>query len=177
MRRDAITDMPIIFIGGGSRSGKSTYALTRASAVGRRLGFIATAQAHDEEMQDRIARHQADRPTRFITREEPLELAAALRESEAVFDTVVVDCLTLWVSNLMLAGHNDLEDRFAEVVRVAIASPLTLIFVTNEVGCGIVPETELGRRFRDAAGRLNQMLAAAASEVHWMAFGIPTRIK
>src|SRR6185312_4856261 len=85
VRRDAIADMPIIFIGGGSRSGKSTYALTRASAVGGRLGFIATAQAHDEEMQDRIGRHQADRPTQFVTREEPLELAAALRESEAVF--------------------------------------------------------------------------------------------
>jgi len=100
-----------------------------------------------------------------------------LQQSEGTFDALVVDCLTLWVSNLMLAGYDDLENRFAEVVRVALASPLALIFVTNEVGCGIVPETELGRRFRDAAGRLNQMLAAVASEVYWMAFGIPTRIK
>lgn len=169
--------MAIIFIGGGSRSGKSSYALTRAAAVGRRLGFIATAEASDEEMQERIARHQTDRSARFVTMEVPLELAKALAECEGRFDALVVDCLTLWVSNLMLAGHSDLERRFAELVQVSSASSLTLLFVTNEVGCGIVPETELGRRFRDAAGRLNQVLAAAATEVYWTAFGIPVRVK
>jgi adenosylcobinamide kinase/adenosylcobinamide-phosphate guanylyltransferase len=141
------------------------------------VGFIATAEAHDEEMRERIVRHQLDRPARFVTMEVPLEVAPTLAECEGKFDAVVVDCLTLWISNLMLAGHNDLEERFAELVQVSSASSLTLLFVTNEVGCGIVPETELGRRFRDAAGRLNQMLAAVASEVYWTAFGIPIRVK
>lgn len=169
--------MAIIFIGGGSRSGKSSYALTRAAEIGGRLGFIATAEAHDEEMQERIARHQTDRPARFVTKEVPLELATALTACEGTFDVVVVDCLTLWVSNLMLTGRADLEKRFSELVEVSSASSMTLLLVTNEVGCGIVPETELGRRFRDAAGRLNQMLAAAAAEVYWTAFGVPIRIK
>ncbi len=169
--------MAIIFIGGGSRSGKSTYALTRAGDAGERVGFIATAEAHDEEMQERIARHQLDRPARFVTMEVPLELARALAECEGTFDAVVVDCLTLWVSNLMLSGHRDLDACFAELVRISSASSMKLLFVTNEVGCGIVPETELGRRFRDVAGRLNQMIAAVASEVYWTAFGIPIRVK
>jgi adenosylcobinamide kinase/adenosylcobinamide-phosphate guanylyltransferase len=169
--------MPIILIGGGSRSGKSTYALTRARDFEKRLGFVATAEAHDEEMRERIARHQADRPNEFVTVEEPLKLAATLAGCEAIFDTVVVDCLTLWVSNLIFAGYNDLDGQFAELVRISGAFPGTLLFVTNEVGCGLVPETEVGRRFRDAAGRLNQMLATAASEVVWMVFGVPLRIR
>lgn len=169
--------MAIIFIGGGSRSGKSSYALSRAAEIGGRLGFIATAEAQDEEMRERIARHQADRPERFVTMEVPLELAKALVRCEGRFDAVVVDCLTLWVSNLMFADGHNLEERFAELVEVSSACSMTLLFVTNEVGCGIVPETELGRRFRDAAGRLNQIVAVAASEVYWTAFGIPIRVK
>ncbi len=169
--------MPIILIGGGSRSGKSTYALSRAREIGGRLGFIATAEAHDDEMHQRIARHQEDRPSDFITIEEPLNLPNALMGCESRFDAVVVDCLTLWVSNLMLAGRTDLEETFTQLIQASRKSNLSILFVTNEVGCGVVPDTELGRQFRDAAGRLNQMVAAAATEVHWTVFGIPVRIK
>lgn len=168
--------MPIILIGGGSRSGKSTYALARAREAGARLGFIATAEAHDDEMRQRIARHREDRPADFTTVEEPLGIAGCLSDCEGKFDAVVIDCLTLWLSNLMLAQCN-LDHKFTELLKAASLSKMVIIFVTNEVGCGIVPDTELGRQFRDAAGRLNQLVAAAASEVHWTVFGIPLRIK
>lgn len=169
--------MPIILIGGGSRSGKSTYALARAREIGKRLGFVATAEAHDDEMRQRIARHREDRPSDFVTIEEPLNLVDALIDCEGRFDTVVVDCLTLWLSNLMLAESTDLEEAFTQLIHTSGKLSLSIFFVTNEVGCGIVPDTELGRQFRDAAGRLNQLVAAAAAEVHWTVFGIPVRIK
>lgn len=169
--------MPITLIGGGSRSGKSTYALVRAREIGQRLGFIATAEAHDEEMRERIARHREDRPADFHTIEEPLNLAEVLASCEGKFDAVVIDCLTLWLSNLMLAGCTDLENTFAQLMQVTRQSNFSVLFVTNEVGCGLVPDTEIGRRFRDAAGRLNQSVAAMASEVYWTVFGIPVRIK
>lgn len=168
--------MPIILIGGGSRSGKSTYALARAQEAGARLGFIATAETQDDEMRQRIARHREDRPADFTTIEEPLNIAKSLSECEGRFDAVVVDCLTLWLSNLMLAQCN-LDHSFAELLKTASLSKMVIIFVTNEVGCGIVPETELGRQFSDAAGRLNQLVATAASEVRWTVFGIPLRVK
>ena len=169
--------MPIILIGGGSRSGKSTYALARAREIGKRLGFIATAEAHDDEMHQRIARHREDRPSDFITIEEPLNLVDALTVCEGQFDTIVIDCLTFWLSNLMLAEYTDLEGTFAQLMQTSRKSSLWILFVTNEVGCGVVPDTELGRQFRDAAGRLNQLVAAAAAEVYWTVFGIPVRIK
>ena len=169
--------MPIILIGGGSRSGKSTYALARAREIGERLGFIATAEAHDEEMEQRIARHREDRPADFTTIEEPLNLCDALIGCEGRFDAVVIDCLTLWLSNLMLTECSDLEGAFTELIHTSRKSGFSILLVTNEVGCGVVPDTELGRRFRDAAGRLNQLVAGAASEVHWTVFGIPVRVK
>ena len=169
--------MPIVLIGGGSRSGKSTYALVRAREMGGRLGFIATAEAHDEEMHQRIARHKQDRPAQFTTIEEPLDPASAMTKRQDEFDVIVIDCLTFWVSNLMLAQVGDLEQRFEELVSSARQARTNLILVTNEVGCGVVPDTELGRQFRDAAGRLNQLVAAAADEVHWTVFGIPMRVK
>jgi len=165
----------VILVGGGARSGKSRYALELARARGKRLAFLATAEARDLEMEARVAKHRAERGAEFSTIEEPLEIADALRGCEA--DAVVVDCLTLWLSNLMLALGRDVDAETERLMETARASTAALILVTNEVGCGIVPETALGRDFRDRAGVLNQRVAAVADEVYWMVFGIATRVK
>ena len=165
--------MPIVLVGGGSRSGKSRYALELARGRGSRLGFLATAQAFDQEMADRIARHRDERASEFVTIEEPRDIAQAIANRHDL-DAIVVDCLTLWVSNLMLA---DLAIGVDPLIEAARRNPATVIFVTNEVGCGIVPENALSRRFRDLAGTVNQRIAAAADEVYYMAFGIPMKVK
>ena len=167
--------MPLILVGGGSRSGKSRYALELARAAGKRLAFIATAEARDEEMCARVAQHRGERGVEFTTVEEPLDLAQAVREC-AAFDAVVVDCLTLWLSNLML-GEHDIGTRVETFLTAAAQVEARVIAVTNEVGCGIVPENALARRFRDEAGRVNQRVAADAREVYWMIFGCPLRLK
>ena len=166
--------MPMILVGGGSRSGKSRYALELAKQRGARLAFVATAQALDGEMSDRIRKHREERDSAFTTIEEPFELAAALERAGRDYDAIVVDCLTLWVSNLMLS---DREIPTEELIAAVRKIPAAVIFVSNEVGCGIVPENALARRFRDLAGSLNQRVAAAADEVYWMAFGIPLKVK
>jgi adenosylcobinamide kinase/adenosylcobinamide-phosphate guanylyltransferase len=166
--------MAIILVGGGVRSGKSTHALALARQRGPRLGFLATAQALDQEMRNRIARHQAERGEEFTTMEEPIDIAAAIRSHAGAFDALVIDCVTLWLSNCLLSER---EPQVKEVAAAAVAAPSACIFVTNEVGCGIVPENALARRFRDLAGAVNRHLAERASEVYWMAFGIPLKIK
>lgn len=166
--------MALILVGGGARSGKSRHALALAERHGGRLGFIATAQAFDEEMRERIALHQRDRDPRFETIEAPIDLAGAI--AAACQDAIVVDCLTLWLTNVMLGGL-DLTAETALFIEAGRRSRSLVIVVTNEVGCGIVPENELARRFRDEAGRLNQRVAEAATEVYWMVFGCPLRVK
>ena len=166
--------MPIILIGGGSRSGKSRHALQLARARGRRLGFIATAQPLDDEMRERIQAHQQERGEDFTTIEEALELACAIERHSSEFDAIVVDCLTLWLSNI---ASSDIDSQAAKLIEASLASSAQVIFVTNEVGCGIVPENAVARRFRDDAGRLNQRIADMASEVYWMAFGCALRVK
>lgn len=167
----------MILIGGGSRSGKSTAALNILRASGSRLAFIATAEARDDEMRDRIARHKAERGPAIQTLEEPLDVAGLIRASEGRYDAILVDCLTLWLSNIMLAERYDIEAECRRLVTAAVDASAKVILVTNEVGCGIVPENALARRFRDEAGRLNQIAAAQADEVHWMIFGVGLRIK
>jgi adenosylcobinamide kinase/adenosylcobinamide-phosphate guanylyltransferase len=166
--------MAIILIGGGSRSGKSRQALQLARQHGRRLGFIATAQALDDEMRERILVHRQERGPDFTTIEEPLALASAIKRYSADFDALVVDCLTLWLSNIATL---DVEPETAKLLEALLASPSQVILVTNEVGCGIVPDNPMARRFRDDAGRLNQLAAEAASEVYWMVFGCALRVK
>lgn len=158
---------------GGARSGKTTYALRAAEATGRDLVMIATAEALDGEMEDRIARHRAERGPAWRTLEAPLDLAGALAQV-GPNDTVVVDCLTLWVSNLMHAGR-DIDCEVTTLI-TALAG-LEIILVTNEVGLGIVPDNGLARRFRDVAGRLNQQMAAAADKVVFIAAGLPLALK
>jgi adenosylcobinamide kinase/adenosylcobinamide-phosphate guanylyltransferase len=165
----------VILVGGGARSGKSRYAIELARKRGSRLAFLATAEEHDLEMEARVAKHKRERGADFTTIEEPLEIADALRKCDA--DAIVVDCLTLWLSNVMLTFGRDVDAETEKVLAVARESKGALILVTNEVGCGIVPETTLGRDFRDRAGVLNQRVASVADEVYWMVFGIPMRVK
>ena len=165
--------MAITLILGGARSGKTAHALAAAEATGRGLVMIATAEALDAEMAERIARHRAERGPRWRTIEATLDLAGALARVSAG-ETAVVDCLTLWVSNLMHA-ERDLE---AEAARLIAALPgRDMVLVSNEVGLGIVPDNALARRFRDAAGRLNQQVAAAADRVVFVAAGLPLVLK
>lgn len=162
---------------GGARSGKSAFAQRAAEAAAGegRATMIATGQAFDDEMAQRIARHQADRGESWITVEAPLDLpeAVAALPADAV---AVVDCLTLWLSNLML-NDRDVEAGVTALVEAVSTCPARLWLVSNEVGLGLVPETPLGRRFRDEAGRLHQRLAAAADEVFFVAAGLPLRMK
>jgi adenosylcobinamide kinase / adenosylcobinamide-phosphate guanylyltransferase len=159
---------------GGARSGKSRYAEQLLTAHAPPWTYIATAQAFDEEMRVRIAEHRARRGNDWHTIEVPIDLAGALA---GVPDRpVLVDCLTLWLSNLMLAGEN-IAARTEAVERLLPKRAAPLILVSNEVGLGIVPETPLGRAFRDCAGRLNQQIAARADKVVFMVAGLPMTVK
>ena len=156
--------MAITLVLGGARSGKSAYAQRQAeqaaAATGRPPLMIATAEAFDEEMRDRIDRHRTERGDGWRTLEAPLELAAAVRDLRAD-DIAVVDCLTLWLSNQMLADR-DLSAAVDELALAFSVCPAALWVVSNEVGWSLVPDNALGRRFRDEAGRLNQRIASIA---------------
>ncbi len=167
--------MAVILVGGGTRSGKSRHALELARRYGPRLTFLATAEPLDEEMHARIARHRADRSPEFSTIEEPLKVAAVIRAADA--DAIVVDCLTLWLSNVMHSFGHDVDAEIADLLDALTHSSAAVILVTNEVGCGLVPESNLGRDFRDHAGFLNQRAASVADEVYFMVFGCPLRVK
>jgi adenosylcobinamide kinase/adenosylcobinamide-phosphate guanylyltransferase len=140
------------------------------------LCFIATAQALDDEMAERIARHKADRGPRWRLRETPLDLVAALREEARPERVVLVDCLTLWLSNLMHADSR-VEMEVPELARTIKNIKGPALFVSNEVGLGVAPAYELGRTFRDAQGRLNAAMAEACEAVVWLAAGLPTLLK
>lgn len=164
-----------ILVTGGARSGKSAIAENLACAAGPARVYIATAEPRDSEMAARIAAHRARRGEGWTTHEEPLDLAGALSATDGQGPRLV-DCLTLWLSNLMLAERD--WTRAAEAVIALLPTQSDpIIFVTNEVGAGIVPENALARAYRDAAGLLNQRLAAAADEVYLAVAGIPLRIK
>ncbi|MDQ6868152.1 MAG: bifunctional adenosylcobinamide kinase/adenosylcobinamide-phosphate guanylyltransferase [Pseudomonadota bacterium] len=149
---------------GGARSGKSRYAQRLADASGLRPLLIATAQAHDAETAERIARHAAGRDPRWTLVEEPVALAEALRREARADRIVVVDCATLWLSNLLLR-HDNLSAATQDLAQTVAGLAGPVIFVSNEVGCGIVPENALARAFRDAQGLLNQALAEACEAV------------
>jgi adenosylcobinamide kinase / adenosylcobinamide-phosphate guanylyltransferase len=161
---------------GGARSGKSRHAEALVEADGRAPLYLATAEALDDEMRDRIRRHRDRRGPRWETIETPLDLATALRRHATEQRVVLVDCLTLWLSNVMTAGRP--VGREVEILLEAtarLAAPV--VCVANEVGLGIVPETPLGRAFRDEAGRLNQRVAALADRVVLVVAGLPLTIK
>ncbi|WP_242124293.1 bifunctional adenosylcobinamide kinase/adenosylcobinamide-phosphate guanylyltransferase [Sphingobium sp. Sx8-8] len=168
--------MTSLLVLGGARSGKSGYAQRRCEVLPGRLGYIATAQAFDAEMEERIARHQNERGGRWSTIEAPTDLTGAIRDAAAVADVLMVDCLTLWLSNLLLAEADVAAARTA-LVDAVLGCPVPLIIVANEVGYGIVPDNALARRFRDEAGWLNQAVAAACREVVLVAAGLPLSLK
>ena len=171
--------MSFTLVLGGARSGKSAFAQAeaeaRAARGGGRLVMVATAQAFDTEMAERIARHRLDRGESWTTLEAPFDLPAVLRGLDAT-DVVVVDCLTLWLSNLML-GERDVAMASAELTAAAGRFEGALWLVSNEVGFGIVPDNALARRFRDETGRLHQALAQAADSVTLVVAGLTLRLK
>ncbi|NMG38459.1 bifunctional adenosylcobinamide kinase/adenosylcobinamide-phosphate guanylyltransferase [Chelativorans sp. ZYF759] len=160
---------------GGARSGKSSHAEGLVTALPAPWLYLATAEAWDEEMRARIAAHQARRGEGWRTINAPLQLADALDQIDPGVP-VLIDCLTLWLSNHMLA-ENDVEAESARLVDLLARPRGPWFVVSNEVGQGIVPDNALGRRFRDAQGRLNQMVAARAHDVLLMVAGIPMKVK
>jgi len=164
----------IILITGGARSGKSQYAERRAVEMGGRRLYVATAEAKDEEMVQRIAEHRQRRRNQWRTIEEPLELTQALLAERGKTDCALVDCLTLWISSLLIR-HDDkvASEKVEELIEKLPQLNFHLVFVTNEVGSGIVPDNPLARKFRDLAGWTNQRVAQAANEVILMVAGMP----
>jgi adenosylcobinamide kinase/adenosylcobinamide-phosphate guanylyltransferase len=168
----------IILITGGARSGKSIYAEQRAAALGYRRLYVATAEPKDEEMTRRISEHKSRRGNEWTTIEESLELAEALFARRGQMDCALVDCLTLWLSNLLLRRDGKYaEDKVKELIEILPRLNFHLVLVTNEVGWGIVPDNMLARQFRDLAGWANQQIAAAANEVVLTVAGVPMIVK
>jgi adenosylcobinamide kinase/adenosylcobinamide-phosphate guanylyltransferase len=168
-----------VFITGGARSGKSRLAEILALGKGAPLVYIATGTAGDREMAERIARHRARRGPDWRTVEEPLDLAGAVSAAQGECRAVLVDCITLWLTNLLLK-YDDAAPALKEVERLVRLLPdlkTPLILVSNEVGMGIVPENRLARTFRDLAGEANELLAEAADEVYVMFSGLPLKLK
>jgi adenosylcobinamide kinase / adenosylcobinamide-phosphate guanylyltransferase len=166
---------PVTLVLGGARSGKSAYGERLIEACGRGL-YLATAEAGDAEMAERIRHHRERRGGAWETVEEPLELAAMLARHARPDRPILVDCLTLWLSNL-LGAERTIEAESAALLGALPALPGAVVFVSNEVGLGIVPSTPLGRAFRDHAGRINQAIAGAAHRVVFVAAGLPLPLK
>lgn len=165
---------------GGCRSGKSGHAQALAEAVpGGRRCYIATCVPLDDEMRRRVDRHQAERGPEWRTVEEPIRIAATVAAQGPRSDVILIDCLTLWISNLMGAGKDldGVTTAARELAKAVEKSTCPVILVTNEVGAGIVPENALARAYRDAAGLVNQILAAACERVVWTVAGIPVTVK
>jgi len=169
-------DLAVTLVLGGARSGKSSYAEGLVLASGHEAVYLATSEALDAEMADRIALHRSARDRRWTTLEEPLELSATLTAQARSDRPILVDCLTLWLSNLLHA-ERDIEAETARLVTTLRATAGTIVLVSNEVGLGIVPDNALARTFRDHAGRLHQAVAAVADQVVFVAAGLPLILK
>ena len=170
----------ITLVIGGCRSGKSSHALDLAETTSHSdRVFVATCVPHDDEMKDRVARHQRDRNATWQTVEAPVDLPAVIHDHARPGGVLLIDCLTLWVSNLMGISEDPdvLRGYAADLVRALKQSRGPVVIVTNEVGCGIVPENRLARLFRDVVGWVNQAVAAGADRVVWTVAGIPVTIK
>lgn len=176
----------IVLVTGGARSGKSAFAEKYVAALGGKIAYIATAETLDDEMKARVAIHRARRSAAWRTFEAPRGAAPVLAEAAAGSAAVLFDCLTVYVANLLLdpaapatpqERHDRIRAEIAALVAAARAAAATVVFVTNEVGAGIVPENALAREYRDLAGLANQQIAAAADEVYLVVSGIPVDIK
>ena len=174
----------ILFVTGGARSGKSRFAEKRAAEFGASLGYLATAQALDCEMEERVRHHRERRGAEWNTIEEPICLSQALARCDGLYKAILVDCVTLWISNLLFkyeeAGENGavrINEDLQRLKSTVQGMVTPVILVSNEVGMGIVPDNPLARLFRDIAGTANEVIAAAADEVHVVISGIPLRLK
>jgi adenosylcobinamide kinase / adenosylcobinamide-phosphate guanylyltransferase len=171
--------MKIFLVTGGARSGKSSFAQQLAAQYGENVAYVATCTPYGEEMLERVKLHRLSRPMEWQTIEEPLDLSAAINKVSTTTSCILVDCLTLFVSNHLCAGQN--EDYISATAKNALESAkahkAAVIFVTNEVGSGIVPENKLARDFRDIAGRVNQLFARCCDEAYALFCGIPIKIK
>lgn len=182
----------LILVTGGARSGKSTFAEDMVRKLGEKVIYIATSAACDDEMKDRIKRHREQRPAGWLTVEAYKDMDLNLKDRLTGMDAVLLDCITIMVSNLMLEKAMDWEgisadeinkveagvkEEVEKLINVANEAPVPFVIVTNELGMGVVPPYELGRAVRDIAGRANQMLAKTAEEVYLCVSGIPVKIK
>ena len=168
-----------IFILGGAKSGKSSYAMNLAKSTGKRIVFIATCIPGDTEMKHRIKLHKKSRPRTWRVIEEGIHIDSALRKAKAGCDAILIDCMGLFISNLIAVEFSDkkIEKKVRQVIGQIKKSASDVIVVSNEVGMGIVPDNPLARRFRDLLGRVNQMIAQSADEVIMMYAGIPMVMK
>lgn len=177
-RADSPMARRVILVTGGARSGKSSYAEQCARNLGERLVYIATAEPNDQEMAQRIAEHRKRRGNEWITIEEPIEIPAALVAQSGKTDCALVDCITLWLSNLLMRHEQkDAQEKVEELINSFGVLDFHLLLVTNEVGWGIVPDNALARQFRDLAGWTNQRIAAVADQVILMVAGAPLTVK
>ncbi len=170
----------ISFIIGGCRSGKSTYAMQTAEKVpAEQKIFIATCVPQDDEMKRRVARHQKERSQNWVTLEAPLDLPEAILQNSRRGNVILVDCLTLWVSNLLMEAGDEkkIADTTSQLIKALEKAAGPIVLVSNEVGTGIVPENQLARQFRDITGWVNQAVAKCANKVVWMVAGIPVTVK
>lgn len=170
----------ILFVIGGCRSGKSGHALKAAECFGgEKKIFIATCLPHDDEMRNRVAKHRKERSRTWHTVEEPLRLPDSIVEHSRDATVLLVDCLTLWINNLLLETGNGVKilDQISALIHAIDTADCPVVLVSNEVGTGIVPENKLARQFRDLAGTVNQAVAQYADKVVWMVAGIPVTIK
>jgi adenosylcobinamide kinase/adenosylcobinamide-phosphate guanylyltransferase len=172
-----------ILITGGARAGKSSYAQKLASAIGGRVLFVATAEAKDEDMRRRIEKHRKSRPLNWDTLESPCEIGKSIDEQAEEYPVIVIDCITMLVSNVMLGAADEASAESAvlkeidSLINTMKSKSSAFILVSNEVGLGIVPDNEMSRTYRDLLGRANQLLAQYADEVYLLVAGIPVKIK
>ncbi len=166
-----------VLVLGGARSGKTSFAERMAMRLGERPLYLATAQALDAEMRDRVKLHQDQRHKRFATLEEPLELATALKGAARTHDVILVDCVTLWITNLLGASRNVAEAVDELIGTLPGIDTARVILVSNEVGLGIVPDNALARMFRDLSGAAHQRLGEICAEVHFVVAGLPMTLK
>jgi len=170
------TQLSVTLVLGGVRSGKSRFAQNLAARFSS-VAFVATANAVDEEMREKIRRHQQERPGHWRTLEEPVDLAGMIAEHATQFDLVIVDCLTVFLANALEDGVESANQRIDSFVEALRAAQVSIVLVSNEVGSGVVPEYESGRQFRDLLGELNQRVAAVADNVVLMVAGLPLVLK
>ncbi len=171
--------MALAVVGGGRRCGKSRYALALASAHGPRLGFVATFVPSDEEGQQKVDQARRERGPSFITTEEPVDVPTVLQARAPLFDAIVVDDLTAWVSNLAITGRSDaeIEAEAERLIQIAESGPAEIVIVTSDVDFGFPVDSPDSFRFRRLAGFINRRMAESATRVYWMVFGIPNRIR